>query len=824
MVDAKEPLSEVMRWLELDRDVCVVGDTGVGKSRLLNETSKLAVDSGIHTVFIRGSKTLTSKFPAVFMHELMPIKATWTNSMVREAADIFGEELQGAKNLIIIDDADLLDEVSLVVLSCLLDSTNSSVLLSAIDTQMVDRILMRRGPAQVEVVTMGFVELAGLISKKLGGNAEVSLISELLIRSGGNPAALLALLDSFLWSEVISQVDGLWAATGNLELAPQDSIERIFLVGKTQPLRMPLSIISLLGPLKRADAEVLTSAKDIRELEDLRRLSFFEIEGEEYINVVPPSLANALRQNLNRRQIARVEGKARRHFGTSYDLPQIDQVVASLSDQLSRVILSPESEDLWATATAGLIRDRAAVTRAVARSHWTASNSVRHAIAFLRSVEVSTPEDEIEEVFRNVERNESDSLDDVDILLELQQIWLGWMGNPDDNTQRALRLRLRAEDEAASEYSKQRDLLRHVQDEIARGRPAEALLAIEEAHDDSYISVELNAARADCWLFLGELEKAVAWSRDCLTVAIGELDQIAIGTYTSCLTEALFMTAYSHGLTTTLTLTLRLGLPGPFVSALPLRALALAAGLQARDGNLDFARLLIGQLESRPPSPDAQTRGLIHWARAEIHFASGEVREANDLLWNFGVEASSVGLAASSMSCWMSIAEVLSKEQFERIDKVYFECELPLFSQAYALHKAIVCGTSTDIVEALALISSELPLSQSRTLLQRINQLRVEEDLQALTLEELASLTGRKGKLHAETSVPQPLEETLSTRELQIAILARTGMTNKDIAAKLYLSIRTVENHLYRALRKLGVTNRQALSSAWDPQTVLGKS
>ncbi len=54
---------------------------------------------------------------------------------------------------------------------------------------------------------------------------------------------------------------------------------------------------------------------------------------------------------------------------------------------------------------------------------------------------------------------------------------------------------------------------------------------------------------------------------------------------------------------------------------------------------------------------------------------------------------------------------------------------------------------------------------------------------------------------------------TLTPQELQIAVLVAEGRRNKEIAGMLFLSIRTVEFHLTRIYRKLGVANRAALAS-----------
>jgi len=56
----------------------------------------------------------------------------------------------------------------------------------------------------------------------------------------------------------------------------------------------------------------------------------------------------------------------------------------------------------------------------------------------------------------------------------------------------------------------------------------------------------------------------------------------------------------------------------------------------------------------------------------------------------------------------------------------------------------------------------------------------------------------------------------LTAQERQIADLAATGLTNKQIAERLFLSHRTVGSHLHRLYPKLGVASRAALRAALD--------
>jgi DNA-binding NarL/FixJ family response regulator len=52
----------------------------------------------------------------------------------------------------------------------------------------------------------------------------------------------------------------------------------------------------------------------------------------------------------------------------------------------------------------------------------------------------------------------------------------------------------------------------------------------------------------------------------------------------------------------------------------------------------------------------------------------------------------------------------------------------------------------------------------------------------------------------------------LTNREREIAVLAADGLASRVIAERLYVSVRTVENHLGRIYTKLGVTSRAELA------------
>jgi DNA-binding CsgD family transcriptional regulator len=86
-----------------------------------------------------------------------------------------------------------------------------------------------------------------------------------------------------------------------------------------------------------------------------------------------------------------------------------------------------------------------------------------------------------------------------------------------------------------------------------------------------------------------------------------------------------------------------------------------------------------------------------------------------------------------------------------------------------------------------------------------------------------AALDQRAGELvaHCEGAVTAALARAasvvpLTDREREIAVLAAAGQSSRAIAERLYLSVRTIDNHLGRIYDKLGVSNRADLASALD--------
>jgi DNA-binding CsgD family transcriptional regulator len=97
------------------------------------------------------------------------------------------------------------------------------------------------------------------------------------------------------------------------------------------------------------------------------------------------------------------------------------------------------------------------------------------------------------------------------------------------------------------------------------------------------------------------------------------------------------------------------------------------------------------------------------------------------------------------------------------------------------------------------------------------DQLRVAYDLfTSIGMEAFAERARRELRATGENVRRRAVEtrDDLTGQEQQIARLARDGLSNPEIGARLFLSPKTVEWHLHNVFKKLGIRSRRELASA----------
>jgi len=70
-----------------------------------------------------------------------------------------------------------------------------------------------------------------------------------------------------------------------------------------------------------------------------------------------------------------------------------------------------------------------------------------------------------------------------------------------------------------------------------------------------------------------------------------------------------------------------------------------------------------------------------------------------------------------------------------------------------------------------------------------------------------------RARLELERAAARPAGNRLTVSEQRVAALAASGLTNREVAAQLFMSAKTVEAHLSRVYRKLGIRSRAELGA-----------
>ena len=96
-------------------------------------------------------------------------------------------------------------------------------------------------------------------------------------------------------------------------------------------------------------------------------------------------------------------------------------------------------------------------------------------------------------------------------------------------------------------------------------------------------------------------------------------------------------------------------------------------------------------------------------------------------------------------------------------------------------------------------------------------QLRIAHDMfAAIGMQAFAERARRELRATGETALRRAVSphDQLTPQEAQIARLARSGLSNPEIATQLFLSPRTVEYHMAKVFAKLDITSRRQLRQA----------
>jgi ATP/maltotriose-dependent transcriptional regulator MalT len=244
--------------------------------------------------------------------------------------------------------------------------------------------------------------------------------------------------------------------------------------------------------------------------------------------------------------------------------------------------------------------------------------------------------------------------------------------------------------------------------------------------------------------------------------------------------------------------------------------LSLVATVHAYRGDAAAAAAAVLELNAVPPFAFARAEQDLGPAWALV--ATGDLPGARRVLRAAAEQAAATGYRTTEAWLLHDIARLGEPAAVaDRLTVLAAECESDLVA-AYAAHaSAAAAGRADDLVAAVdrfeALGACLLAAEAATEAAQAYQRMGERRAATATSMRATALTDACEGARTPGLAVPVTVV-ALTPRERDIAAFAAQGQSSKEIADRLYLSVRTVNNHLQSVYSKLGVAGRHELPEA----------
>ena len=844
------------------RGVVVAGAPGVGKTRLASEVCTAVALAG--RVVLRATATEAARtIPLGALAHLLPAdlgRAPTSYDVLRRAGVSIAE--RGARDppLVVVDDAHLLDAASASLVRQLVADGRAVAVMTVRSGESapdaVTALWKDCDCAYVELQPLSREETRVLAESVLGGSLE-GRTEQLLWRSSrGVPLVLRELLLHGLEAGVLERTVDLWrwhgelaigrrlrelvaARIGVLDRRARDVVERVAL-GEPLP-------VSWLPVSEAADALVERGVLDaVRTRRRLELRFAHPLHGEVVRSGIPATRAAAVRREL----ADALEATGARRSG---DLLRLATWCLDTGKPLSGEVFIEAAEQ--AERSFG-----PALAERLARAAEAAGGGVRAGVAVARAVSAQGRFGDAERVLAALEDGQLGDGERVVVGEFRARLLAGPLERRDEALAELAAARLAVRDSAARASLAVAEAFMS----FRFGDPRHAVVSVAGVIDDPAVDARRRTAAAAAAVhMLAQIGRPVSG------LALAEKWRPATqatGVPSAVRAEAEFAE------------TIALLISGRLADA-KARALAhYAAVLETEQiemlgraawcrgavslcqGAVETARTYLR--ESVEVLGEVDARGLYPWALSLLSQAAGhtgDAAEAAEALraaeaaapkgeWNFTA-------SLESARAWTSAAEgALSEARRWALASGTRGRERGQLSTAFLnLHDVVRFGAPEHAVEPLIEIAREIEGDWARACadhgvaLAERDPLALREvsdsfeDIGALLFAAEASAEaatvycdrGRESSARSSAArvrvllsqcpgartpalALEPVREGLTGRQREIAALAARGSSNKEIAARLVLSVRTVENQLQQAYRKLGITSRSELRSVLE--------
>ncbi|WP_265868280.1 LuxR family transcriptional regulator [Streptomyces sp. SKN60] len=851
-----------------NQELLISGPAGVGKSRLAEECLRRAIGAGHRTVQATAGAAAASAPLGAIAH-LVP-----TGMGLSDPAAVFSavaHALTGTakhRTVLLVDDLHLLDATSAMLLRQLLDAGAIFLVATMRSSEPVGEATaaLTFGDAvrRVDLGELDSKQVEVLLQTVLGGPVGWQAVHELYNVSGGNVLYLRELVLGALANRSLASDGGVW------ELAPDwlPSTHRLSeLIGTrlaaAGALAKPLlELLALCDQLPLADAGDLVDESAMVDMEEAGLIRTFLDGRRNWVTLAHPLYGEVLR--------AAIPSERRRQML----LEQVQRTEAR-GGRRREDPLRVASWRLTATGTADpqLLIKAAALARhshdnqqainlltAVPDDRHTRQSRLLQAAALIELGRF----DQVETVLAEVDAQATDEHEQLAAAIPRNLKLFADAAR----TNQALEFNEAARSHVASATGQRLLKLGEGIIRTVSGEPVRGLELLKDLEEDVHQAADINT-----WLLAamikslglaqrGRTEEAVQWAGHVyaahlhtagesliphpasqispLIVALAESGKLpeARRTGEQALAELVTSRSTAPGVWVAFHLARVEWLAGHpiaarrcyaeaavmaraqhYIGALRLILSGLAASAAVL-GDTQAAQAAVAELEDVPAT--GYLAGEDRLGEAWLHASCGRLAQARAVLLEGVESARRTGHLTSEALLLTDIARLgAPREATERLTALAEQCDGTLAPARARFATALAADDPHQLLEAadtLQSIGADLLAAEAATAAatgwRRAGETRRATAATRKATEAIRHCPGARTPLlsNAQAAIP------LTTREREVALLAAGGASSKDIAEQLVLSVRTVDNHLQRVYKKLGVATRNEIAEQLRPK------
>lgn len=855
----EELVEDVVSEVRTGGSVVLTGLPGSGRSAVLRRSGDLLADAGYEVLRVRGVRALRDKaLEALAVSDLAADRPARGASLLATYVAALGQLASGRRLVVVVDDADDLDDSSVGALVAAWGVRPFAVI-AAIRPRVApagdhDLTASLAPVVRLFVPPLTYEETTRLVEAVLGGPVDATTAGRMHAKSGGMPGFGAAIARAARRTGHLAQVEGTWKARADLWTpALGETVEHLF-TGLSADKLDGLRVLALTGPVTPATAADLITWEVLESLDDHRLLRTVRHGEQELVALYPPILAEQFRRAGREAATTRLSQRIVRVLGDG--ATPDPHLLAGLDDVRRR-----RAADR--VCTPGGREDAAVLNRTVAEhvhrqrvlraAEWERDPTPSTAAAYLETLLTAGGDDHLAAarvVERTPERGDPTA---VGVLRMIDATRLAVSGDlpaahrvlsrplpvevvaADPGLPHALeaqgrRLTLALErvpdagptgvgapaPEAGGPLATDLIRLERVESLLARGRASDARALLDGWQPRvEALRRPRDVAEGVALLFDGRPADALDWSSHHLTEATVEDDVGGVWAHGYVRGLALSTLGRWDDLRDHLGAVLSVGMIPVGQTQLAVGSLVLGAYVALRQGRPDAAETLARQAQGLSAAPGPWPLMSVGWFDAvAAATAVADTQAQADAFWAEAERLAERGYAmAAAVVGQFSVESVPDRDRSEQIAAMLADAR---GGGAQDLTRLVLAITAADPEPALELYRDSsrrgVGLVATRSLWHAVRGLRARGE--GVRADELLAEAFGAGLLPPE--MLDSLEGVdvladLTAREREVSRLVEAGLSNQQIAHRLLISVSTVENHLNRVYRKVGVAGRDEL-------------